>query len=214
MRVWGSVIANYKPQTYTKITVAFLEKTRYNKTDMNEQTDLVAQKNALRQNVLSLLPSVRNRAKKENAIAAAALSYVRENRVKTAAIYLSGKGEVSTDGLCEGLFQEGVRVYAPVVTGDGEMLFAEIRQGETFVLNRYGLREPPVTETADDFDVVFVPLVAFDKDCRRLGRGKGFYDRFLRGKHAVKIGLAFAEQETATVPCDDADEPLDFVFFS
>lgn len=171
-------------------------------------------KKTLRKAALNTLSSVADRESKENAIACAALSYVRENNVKSVAVYLSGKGEVSTDALIEGLFRENVRVYAPVIVGDGEMLFSEIFPDEAFVLNRYGLREPIPKNTVEDFDVLFVPLVAFDKDCHRLGRGKGFYDRFLHGKRAVKIGLAFAEQETEKVPCEAWDEPLDFVFFS
>ncbi len=60
---------------------------------------------------------------------------------------------------------------------------------------------------------MIVPLVAFGSDCRRLGRGKGFYDRFLKSLNpeSLKIGLAFESQKSETVPEDANDMRLDMI---
>jgi 5-formyltetrahydrofolate cyclo-ligase len=61
-------------------------------------------------------------------------------------------------------------------------------------------------------DVVFVPLLAFDKKGNRVGYGKGFYDNFLSQCHpeVIKIGLSFFEPEVVIDDCNENDVRLDF----
>jgi 5-formyltetrahydrofolate cyclo-ligase len=56
-----------------------------------------------------------------------------------------------------------------------------ITSDSTFTLNEFGIPEPLEDEqiTENEFDIVFVPLLAIDKYGNRVGYGKGFYDRFL-----------------------------------
>ena len=69
--------------------------------------------------------------------------------------------------------------------------------------NEYGIPEPIETEisgieiNSKKIDVVFVPLLAFDKNGHRVGYGKGFYDKFLSEckPEVLKIGLSFFESE-------------------
>ncbi len=62
------------------------------------------------------------------------------------------------------------------------------------------------------YDVVFVPLVAFDDEGHRLGFGAGAYDRFLHVQpKALKIGLAYDMQRVEAMLPDDHDIPLDMV---
>ncbi len=62
-----------------------------------------------------------------------------------------------------------------------EMKHFQITSDSTFIINKYGIPEPSEGEqlSESEFDIVFVPLLAFDKDGNRIGYGKGFYDRFL-----------------------------------
>ena len=62
----------------------------------------------------------------------------------------------------------------------------------------------------EQIDVVLVPGLAFDYRGNRLGRGKGYYDRFLRRlpDEVLTIGLAFDEMVLDTIPCDANDFPV------
>jgi 5-formyltetrahydrofolate cyclo-ligase len=79
---------------------------------------------------------------------------------------------------------------------------------------RFGIREPvagcPEMLLAD-FDLVLVPGVAFDLRGHRLGRGKGYYDRWLADYAGTKIGVAFDEQVIETVPAGKQDVRMDFI---
>ncbi|MCE7973394.1 MAG: 5-formyltetrahydrofolate cyclo-ligase [Leptolyngbya sp. PLA1] len=57
-------------------------------------------------------------------------------------------------------------------------------------------------------DLVVVPGLSFDRLGGRLGRGAGFYDRFLAGLRAVRVGLCFDEQIVDQVPTDPGDERM------
>jgi 5-formyltetrahydrofolate cyclo-ligase len=79
---------------------------------------------------------------------------------------------------------------------------------------RFGIREPapacPVVPI-NRLDFVAVPGVAFTWDGRRLGRGKGFYDRLLATVRGVKCGVGFDEQIVRTIPTGPHDMSLDCI---
>ena len=82
------------------------------------------------------------------------------------------------------------------------------------IMGAFGIREPaarcpeiPVSR----LDLILVPGVAFDWHGRRLGRGKGFYDRLLAGTHGVKCGIAFAGQMVNEVPAGPSDVRMNFM---
>lgn len=70
---------------------------------------------------------------------------------------------------------------------------------------------PAKRVAADRFDVVLVPGLAFDLAGGRLGRGAGFYDRFLAAVSPKTrlVGVAFDEQIVEKTPCDAFDLPVD-----
>lgn len=60
------------------------------------------------------------------------------------------------------------------------------------------------------YDLIIVPVLGYDDEHNRLGRGAGWYDRFLAAQpHARTIGLAFWEQRVAAIPTEPHDQPLD-----
>ena len=78
----------------------------------------------------------------------------------------------------------------------------------------FGILEPTGKLFTDykKIDVAVVPGMAFDKEGRRLGRGKGYYDRFLRLlPNTYKIGICFSWQLVDHVPTDEHDILMDQV---
>lgn len=83
------------------------------------------------------------------------------------------------------------------------------------VANSQGILEPDGGKIwpVDQIDMVIVPALAFDRLGNRLGRGGGFYDRFLAlpGMKATMCGLAFSEQLVGPLPVHDNDYPVDLL---
>lgn len=69
--------------------------------------------------------------------------------------------------------------------------------------------EPPYYLTTPEW--FLVPGVGFDLSGARLGRGKGFYDRYFEDKGALTIGLAWSEQIVEKVPVEQHDFHMDFI---
>ena len=59
--------------------------------------------------------------------------------------------------------------------------------------------------------VTVTPLLGVDKRLNRLGKGKGYYDRYFNAVETYKVGLAFEEQVIDKVVCDSWDKPLDML---
>lgn len=80
--------------------------------------------------------------------------------------------------------------------------------------NKYNVPEPidGLEVPASKIDVVFVPLLAFDKKGNRVGYGKGFYDKFLSQckPESIKIGLSFFESEELISDVFESDVLLDY----
>lgn len=82
------------------------------------------------------------------------------------------------------------------------------------IFGKFRIREPlPACPEVplNRLDLVLVPGVAFDLRGRRLGRGRGFYDRLLTEIRGLKCGVAFDEQVVAEVPSADHDVLMDFI---
>lgn len=83
-----------------------------------------------------------------------------------------------------------------------------------FAVTDYGIPEPQngLEVPVDKIDVVFVPLLAYDKNGNRVGYGKGFYDIFLAKckPQTVKIGLSFFEPEESISDVFEGDVRLDY----
>lgn len=126
-------------------------------------------------------------------------------------VYLSMAREARTDRLVEALLLRGARVLAPRCGADGAMEAVPL-SGARLQRSRMGMEEPdgePVDP--EKIDLVLVPLLGFDASGRRLGRGGGYYDRFLRRTGCPRIGLALEMQRLDRVPEDEWDAALDAV---
>ena len=108
--------------------------------------------------------------------------------------YVSIGSEADTARLINLLLERGQRVCVPVVCGK-ELELSYISGLDGLVRTSLGVLEPPaeIHERCDkaEVDAVIVPALAFDKSLFRIGYGGGFYDRFLSGISAVKIGICY-----------------------
>lgn len=84
----------------------------------------------------------------------------------------------------------------------------------TIKKNEYNIPEPVdgIEVLTRKIEVVFVPLLAFDKTGHRVGYGKGFYDKFLTEckSETIKIGLSFFEAEESIDDIFENDVKLDY----
>lgn len=118
---------------------------------------------------------------------------------------------------------QGVRFAYPRVAEDRSMTFYERKDAaataKAWDVNRFGIREPAVGDSSwrevttqelrgGDVRGVLVPGLGFDRRLRRLGRGAGFYDRFLENTY-LKVGVGFAEQLVEELPVESHDVSLD-----
>ncbi|MFA6079836.1 MAG: 5-formyltetrahydrofolate cyclo-ligase [Candidatus Omnitrophota bacterium] len=137
-------------------------------------------------------------------------------KAKVVMFYVSLKDEVSTLSMVDEALKMGKRICVPVVIKEDKRLIAgEIKdRSEDLESQHFGIYQPKSGKVhevpLDDIDVVVVPGIAFDKTNVRLGRGHGYYDRFLKGLscHTRTIGLAYDFQLLDNLPQDSHDIPV------
>tara|TARA_B100000941_G_C28445260_1_gene521930 strand:- start:380 stop:925 length:546 start_codon:yes stop_codon:yes gene_type:complete len=105
-------------------------------------------------------------------------------------------------------------IALPVIKKNYGMEFYRYSFKDPLKLNSYGIPEPLNNKRVDP-DILFVPLLAFDKFRYRLGYGGGFYDRYLKKlqnkKNHLSIGFAYSFQITKKIPIENFDKSLDLI---
>lgn len=126
----------------------------------------------------------------------------------TIVFYHSLPDEVDTRDAISRLVEMGKEVLLPAVITDAEVELRVYRDAKDLQEGAFRIMEPCGVrfDKYEDIDIVIVPGMAFTADGRRLGRGKGYYDRLL-GKmpNAYKIGLCFPFQLVDDIPCEPHD---------
>jgi len=86
--------------------------------------------------------------------------------------------------------------------------FEELEESTVF-----GVKIKTPTEDSERVipDILCIPGLAFDRQGTRMGRGKGFYDKYLHQFNGVKVGVCFSEQIINNVPKEDHDVLVDYV---
>ncbi len=111
-------------------------------------------------------------------------------------------------------WSQSKRVVVPKIEGD-EMSFYDFR-AEQMASGAFGIDEPQGVEMCPPelIEVMVVPGVAFTRQGARMGRGRGYYDRYLgvaEAAHIYKIGTCFACQLVAELPTEPHDVAMDRV---
>ena len=101
----------------------------------------------------------------------------------------------------------------PGVNKPGGMAFFEADRSDLVLTKSFGapILTPPPNSLIVLPKFILVPGLAFGEDGSRLGRGKGFYDKYLEGFSGFKIGVCFSEQVFEALPMEPNDKFVDFV---
>jgi 5-formyltetrahydrofolate cyclo-ligase len=122
--------------------------------------------------------------------------------------------------ICEKIIKEtspSTQIAWPKIASQATDMEAHlIAENKLFIKNRFNILEPLDGDLVapELLDVIFVPLIAFDKNGFRVGYGKGFYDRYLPRcrRDAIRIGFSFFDPVDRIDDINEFDVPLNLCF--
>ncbi|MCK9170079.1 MAG: 5-formyltetrahydrofolate cyclo-ligase [Treponema sp.] len=192
-----------------------------------EQPELIELKKSLRMEMRTRIRSFCADIQNAEAASAAAVSAFLASdlyrNAETIFTFVSTDQEVNTRRLIAKAVTDGKKTAVPrIISNTNEMDFYYLVGnriiGNQLVSGAYGILEPDECAEAVAVQkfpaktVIVVPGLAFSKDGCRLGRGRGFYDRYIghvksagKNQPAALVGLCFDCQIVETVPHDDLD---------
>lgn len=130
--------------------------------------------------------------------------------------FLATHGEVNIDKSLQQAISDGKIVCVPqILEGEGNMQAVRLTSLKGLGRDRFGIRtpkEPCEVVAPEDIDVVLTPGLAFTEQGARLGKGKGYYDRFLpRCTKAVPVGVGFDAQVVKELPTQGHDANIRYL---
>lgn len=151
-------------------------------------------------------------------ITTAVCALLETGSYRTIGAYSSFGKEVGTEALIRRLLAAGHQVALPVVSRQPslkKMDFRLVEQVEALVPGVFGILEPQQGKVVfpEELEIMLLPGLAFSRTGERLGRGGGYYDRYLAKlpPEVLKIGLAFSEQIAEALPTEEHDLKVDMV---
>lgn len=132
----------------------------------------------------------------------------------TILFYVSYDNEVYTHDMIKERMSIGKKIIVPFSDKKNRcLILSELNNWNDLEPGSYGILEPRkhnIEEISiDKINLIIVPGVGFDEQCRRIGHGKGYYDNLLRNsKNAQHIGLAFEFQIVEKIPIEKHDLPV------
>ena len=119
-------------------------------------------------------------------------------------LYRSTEDEADTRSIEKAALEQEKKLYYPRIEGE-DMFLVRYEKGTKMMKNGYGIEEPIGEPYRGQVDLAVIPLLGFDRRRTRLGRGKGYYDRYLSAFSGKSIALAFSVQELPSVVRDERD---------
>lgn len=159
--------------------------------------------------------SVQERERASEEICQRAFDEIKDKHATNVALFLSLPDEVDTTKLITLLSQQGKHtLLIPRVEDETTIRFYRLNLNNDLEVSHYGILEPTDDVSAELVPtIMIVPGVAFDRFGGRIGRGKGYYDRYF-AKHKTtiqeKIAIGYQLQVFSdSIPMDLHDEPMD-----
>jgi len=142
--------------------------------------------------------------------------------------YMALDTELSCAPVIQLALNDNKKVFTPKMLAGKIVFFRIFSNGDSFARGPFGIREPvtrrdesEMWEPGKESSLVLTPGLLFDEEGGRLGRGEGFFDRFILGSRLGEssfavtkplfIGYAYDEQIVKRVPMGSRDERLDGV---
>ena len=154
----------------------------------------------------------RQRLRASAAIFSAVERLLEFRAARTVAVFAALPDEPATDEVLA-RWASTRRVVLPRVEGDAMRFYA--CRPDALVFGAFGILEPQGERPcpAGEIDLVVCPGVAFTADGRRLGRGRGYYDRYLGDPafRGFRVGVCYAHQLVDDLPVEPHDVRMDRV---
>ena len=152
------------------------------------------------------------RSAADEAINRRLLDIVRTEKPSGLVAYVSDGTEPDLAPVMQYALQADITLCLPRFEQDGSYSIVTVRSLD-FPVSHWGIPEPSADAPAAPPELLaealwLVPGVAFDPACRRLGRGKGVYDRLLARGTGKTIGIFYELQRCAELPCEPTDQPV------
>ncbi|XP_007522128.1 5-formyltetrahydrofolate cyclo-ligase [Erinaceus europaeus] len=157
------------------------------------------------------------------------LAHSHYQKASRVAVFLSMPDEVRTEDIVLDVFRRGKACFIPRYRpGSRHMDMVRLASPQELAglpRTAWNIPQPPEDDPREEalagggLDLIFMPGLGFDGSGRRLGRGGGYYDAYLRrcreqqAARPYTLALAFREQLCPQVPVDEDDEPVDEVLY-
>jgi 5-formyltetrahydrofolate cyclo-ligase len=137
----------------------------------------MSKKDIFRKRVLKSIKKKRvNNYKKDKILIKRLYRYIHKNRVKSIMLYIPLKTEVNIMPLINSLRAKGVQLYVPFME---DKSFRLVKYRLPLQNKKFGIKEPKISKLKiKEIDLAIVPIIGIDKSFKRVGFGKGMYDRF------------------------------------
>ncbi|XP_037080242.1 5-formyltetrahydrofolate cyclo-ligase-like [Pollicipes pollicipes] len=188
-------------------------------------------KGVLRQKVKEEIAklSMEERIRQSQVVTKNLMALPQYQQSKRVSVYLNMQDEIQTGDILRDILQSGKQCFIPrYESGSSRMDMVRLHSLADFdslPLTKWKIKQPPLAEAREEalasggLQLVLVPGLAFTRAGHRLGRGRGYYDRFLsrcrqaQSEPPCTVALAFRQQVLEHVPVEESDVPIDLVLF-
>lgn len=127
--------------------------------------------------------------------------------------YISMEKEAETKQIIQHAINHKKEIFVPKINlKEKKIEVYNITSLNELKLGAYNIEEPDTHISYEhNFNIIIIPGLGFDKSNNRLGRGSGYFDKFLQAVKGIKIGLCYKEQLFKKIPVEKHDIQMDFV---
>ena len=174
------------------------------------------EKQQLRRTMQALESGLSARYKEESsrAIAAHLLAMPEYQEAGTVFCFVGTSREINTRPILEDILAAGKRLCVPLCVGKGIMELRQVTDLRHLIPGAYGILEPPANAplvAVDEVDFAVLPCLTCNHLGQRLGRGGGYYDRFLAHYRGGAVLLCREKLIREEIPLEPHDYPVPWV---